>query len=53
MGKNFYSVEEAKTFAINRLPKLVFDFVDGSSGNETLPELNNLELQKIRLIPRV
>ena len=35
------------------MPKLVFDFVDGSSGNEKLSEVNNFAIDQIRLDPRV
>ena len=49
----FYSVNEARLLAKKRVPRLFFDFVDGSSGNETLNFLNTNELQNIRLMPRV
>ena len=35
------------------MPKLVFDFVDGSSGNENLSDVNNKAFEQIRLDPRV
>ena len=35
------------------MPKLVFDFVDGSSGNENLANVNNRAFEQIRLDPRV
>ena len=35
------------------MPKLVFDFVEGSSGNENLSEVNNRAFEQIRLDPRV
>lgn len=35
------------------MPKLVFDFVDGSSGNENLTDVNNKAFEQIRLDPRV
>ena len=31
----------------------MFDFVDGSSGNEKLSEINNFAIDQIRLDPRV
>ena len=49
----FYSIDEARLQAQKRLPRIVFDFVDGASGNETLPDFNSNELSKIRLMPRV
>ena len=48
-----FSVEDARILAKKRLPKLMFDFVDGASGDETLCEINSSALNQIRLEPRV
>jgi L-lactate dehydrogenase (cytochrome) len=35
------------------MPKLMFDFVDGASGDERLCEINSTALDQIRLEPKV
>ena len=52
-SKKIFSVDDAKNLAKKRLPKLIFDFVDGSSGDEKLSEINHKALDKIRLEPKV
>ena len=49
----FFSVAEARLRARKRLPRMMFDFVDGASGNESLSQLNSTALDAIRLMPRV
>ena len=39
--------------ARKRLPRMMFDFVDGASGDESLSHLNSTALDAIRLMPRV
>ena len=52
-SKKIHSVEDARQFAKKRMPKLMFDFVDGSSGDEKLCEINSTALDQIRLEPKV
>ncbi len=52
-SKKIHSVEEARIFAKRRVPKLMFDFVDGASGDEKLCENNSKALDQIRLQPKV
>ncbi|KRO75461.1 MAG: hypothetical protein ABS02_02215 [Pelagibacteraceae bacterium BACL5 MAG-120813-bin20] len=52
-SNKIFSVEDARILAKKRLPKLMFDFVDGASGDETLCEINSSALNQIRLEPRV
>ena len=52
-SKKIYSVEEARIVAKKRVPKLMFDFVDGASGDERLCENNSKSLDQIRLQPKV
>ncbi|MDC0216184.1 alpha-hydroxy-acid oxidizing protein [Candidatus Pelagibacter sp.] len=52
-SKKIYSIEDAKNLARKRMPKLMFDFVDGSSGDEKLCEINSMALNQIRLEPKV
>jgi len=49
----FFSVAEARIRAKKRLPRMMFDFVDGASGDESLSRLNSTALDAIRLMPRV
>ena len=48
-SKRIHSVEEARIVAKKRVPKLMFDFVDGASGDERLCENNSKSLDQIRL----
>ena len=52
-SKKIFSINEARTLAKKRLPKLIFDFVDGGSGDEKLSEINHKALDQIRLEPKV
>ena len=52
-SKKIHSIEDAKNLAKKRIPKLIFDFVDGASGNEKLCEINSTALDQIRLEPKV
>ena len=52
-SKKIHSVEEARIVAKKRVPKLMFDFVDGASGDEKLCENNSKALDQIRLQPKV
>ena len=51
--QKLYSVSEAQSLAKVKLPKLIYDFVEGSAGDESLRDLNSAALDKIRLMPRV
>jgi isopentenyl diphosphate isomerase/L-lactate dehydrogenase-like FMN-dependent dehydrogenase len=53
MSNNIYSVSDARAAAKRRLPTMIFDYVDGAAGEERAAELNNRELDNIRLLPRV
>ena len=52
-SNKIFSIEDAKKLSKKRLPKLVYDFIDGASGDEKLSEINSLALDQIRLEPRV
>jgi len=52
-SNKIFSVEDARILAKKKLPRLMFDFVDGASGDETLCEINSSALNQIRLEPRV
>ena len=52
-SKKIHSLDDARNLAKKRMPKLMFDFVDGASGDEKLCEINNTALDQIRLEPKV
>ena len=52
-SKKIHSIEDARNLAKKRVPKLMFDFVDGASGDEKLCEINSTALDQIRLEPKV
>lgn len=51
--KEIYSYDDARRLAKKRLPKMIFDYIDGSAGNEYGEAYNRSEIQKIRLQPRI
>jgi len=53
LSKRFFSIKEARIVAKKKLPKLIFDFVDGASGDEKLSKINHTALDQIRLEPKV
>ena len=44
---------DARRLAHIRLPRIIFDFIDGAAGKESAAALNQSELSRIRLAPRV
>jgi len=50
---SFYSVEDARNRAAARLPKMIFDYIDGAAGNELLAAENTAAMHNIKLQPRV
>ncbi len=53
MSNKIFSVSDARKFAKRRLPRIIFDFIDGSAGEERACELNVEMLEALRLVPRV
>ena len=43
-SKKIHSIEDARNLARKRMPKLMFDFLDGASGDEKLCEINSTAL---------
>ncbi len=52
-SQKIFSIKDARELSRRRLPKLVFDFIDGASGDEKLAEINSIALDQIRLEPKV
>ncbi len=50
---NLFSTEDARRIARRRLPRLVFDFVEGAAGREAGMRRNESRFDDIRLQPRV
>lgn len=48
-----YTVSDLRRRARARLPRLVFDFIDGGAGDETAVERNLEVFRRIRLVPKV
>ncbi len=48
-----HTIEDAIKLSKKRLPKLIFDFIDGASGDDKLAEINSIALDQIRLEPKV
>ncbi len=48
-----HTIDDAIRLSKKRLPKLVFDFIDGASGDDKLAEINSTALDQIRLEPMV
>ncbi len=48
-----HTIDDAIRLSKKRLPKLVFDFIDGASGDDKLAEINSNALDQIRLEPKV
>lgn len=53
MARTIYSIDEARALAQRRLPKMLFDFIDGAAGNESAKARNREALEAIQLQPRV
>ena len=48
-----HTIDDAIRLSKKRLPKLVFDFIDGASGDDKLADINSTALDQIRLEPKV
>lgn len=48
-----YSYDDARRLSQKRLPKMIFDYIDGAAGNEYGEAHNRSEIQNIKLQPRI
>ncbi len=53
MTKKYYCVDDFRVGAQQRMPRVIFDYVDGAAGLETSSRLNRDMIDQIRLMPRV
>lgn len=52
-SRRIFSTEDARRIAARRLPRLVFDFIEGSAGREVSADRNIRRFDEIMLQPRV
>lgn len=53
MTQPIHSIDDARAAARRKLPRLMFDFIDGAAGSERAKQLNQEALDQIRMQPRV
>jgi len=53
MPKKYYCIDDFRLAAQQRLPRVIFDYVDGAAGFETSYRLNQEVIEQVRLMPRV
>lgn len=53
VAKKIHCIEDARYYASRRMPKILFDYVDGAAGSEIAKQKNTEQLDQIRLQPRV
>ena len=53
MSNRFRCLEDFRTEARSRLPRLIFDFIEGAAGSEYAASKNIETLDRIRMLPRV
>ncbi len=53
ISKDIHSAEDARQFAMRRLPRMVFDYIDGAAGNEAGAVRNRSALDAVTLTPRI
>ena len=53
MTASFFSVDDFRIGARRRMPRIIFDALDGAAGNETASRLNSAAFDEVRLQGRV
>jgi L-lactate dehydrogenase (cytochrome) len=53
MSKKIFSVADARKYARRRMPRMTFDYIDGSAGDERACALNVEMIETLRILPRV
>ena len=53
MTKKYYCIDDFRVGAQQRMPRVIFDYVDGAAGFETSSRLNREVIDQVRLMPRV
>ena len=52
-SKHIHCIDDAREHAKRRMPKILFDYVDGAAGREIAKQKNSEHLDQMRLQPRV
>jgi (S)-mandelate dehydrogenase len=50
--ENIHTIDEMRALAKRRLPRVVFDYIDGGAGDEQGLDTNARQFRKYRLVPR-
>ena len=50
---DIFSIADARRLAQKRLPRMIFNYVDGAASDEKVAQLNMDRLSDLRLMPRV
>lgn len=53
MGNKIFTFADARKYARRRMPRMTFDYIDGSAGDERANWLNVETIEDIRMLPRV
>ena len=53
MPRNIFSLYDARRLARRRMPRMTFDYIDGSAGEERTCALNVEKIEALRMLPRV
>jgi len=53
MSNKIFSLSDARKYAKRRMPRMTFDYIDGSAGDERACALNVESIEAIRMLPRV
>ena len=53
MARKIFTFADARKYAKRRMPRMTFDYIDGSAGDELTCALNVERIDALRLLPRV
>jgi L-lactate dehydrogenase (cytochrome) len=53
MSNKIFSISDARKYAKRRMPKMIFDYIDGSAGDERACAFNVEMIESLRMLPRV
>lgn len=53
MAKPIHCIADARRHAKRRMPRIMFDYIDGAAGTEAANRLNQEHLERLRMTPRV
>lgn len=47
------SIDDLRALAARRLPRAIFDFIDGGAGSERVLAMNRASFENVTLVPRL